>query len=72
MDLQELAAHPANAWRLKLVDKRTVARYVRMQTEPPAIVVDGSGMILDGLHRVAAAILKGCTEIKEKQNGKTS
>jgi hypothetical protein len=60
----ELAAYPGNKWRLRLCDKQTVARYTRMRTPTGPIVVNTDGFILDGLHRVAAAIAKGRAEIE--------
>ena len=65
--ISSLQAHPGNGWRIFKCDQPTVRRYARMKTEPPPIVIDSTGFILDGLHRVAAAILKGCTEIEGTQ-----
>jgi len=62
-----LVAHPDNGWRIQKVDQQVARRYARMKTAPPPIIVSASGLILDGLHRVAAAILKNEKEIEGEQ-----
>ena len=59
-----LRDYPGNAWRLEKCYWPTVLRYARMKTAAPPIVVDRTGFILDGLHRVAVATLKGQREIE--------
>jgi hypothetical protein len=66
ISLEELLANPANAGRIRCADKQIVQKYIRMaaRTAAPPIVIDKAGFILDGLHRVAAALEMGLTEIE--------
>jgi len=52
-----------NGARVAKADPQTAARYARMKTAPPPIIVDSTNKVLDGCHRIAAAILRGEDEI---------
>ena len=52
-----------NGVRVANADPQTAARYARMKTAPPPIIVDSTNKVLDGCHRIAAAILRGEDEI---------
>lgn len=64
--LAELMQNPANAGRVRCADKQIVQKYIRMaaRTEAPAIVIDKQGFVLDGLHRIAAALEMGRADIE--------
>src|SRR5208282_5438961 len=44
--------------------QETVDQYARLTTEPPPIVLDHHGVVIDGTHRVAVATDQGATTIK--------
>jgi hypothetical protein len=66
ISLEVLLQNPANRKLVKLADRPTVERYIRMnaRTAPPPIVIDKNGLILDGKHRVAAALESGRPDIE--------
>ncbi|HTA59501.1 MAG TPA: ParB N-terminal domain-containing protein [Candidatus Baltobacteraceae bacterium] len=66
ISLEVLLQNPENRKLVKLADRPTVERYIRMnaRTAPPPIVIDKNGLILDGKHRVAAALESGLVDVE--------
>ena len=81
MKIGALLSSAFNRWRVSKADKRKVAKYVQalLESEPPPISLYDDGDLLDGAHRLSAAILVGRTSIiavvkhsaREKMNDMT-
>ncbi len=63
--LTEILAYGDNGARVYKTQAATVARYIRMAetTQPPPVVLAHDGTLLDGCHRVAAALARGAHDI---------
>jgi hypothetical protein len=66
ISIEVLLENPENLRRVKLANRGTVERYKRMlvRTPAPPIVLDKNGLILDGCHRVCAALESGREDIE--------
>jgi ParB-like chromosome segregation protein Spo0J len=66
VSIDVLLENPENLRRVKLANRQTVERYIRMnaRTAAPPIVLDKNGSILDGIHRTAAALESGRPDIE--------
>jgi len=65
--IAEILAHPDNGWRVKCANPARVAELIRMLAESmvlPPIVLGHGGELLDGKHRIAAALARGESEIE--------
>jgi hypothetical protein len=66
INIAELLTHPSNVSRLEHIRHNethattsALNRFKRMTTEAPPITVSASGLVLDGMHRLAVAMDAG-------------